>query len=42
LPETNGDKPAKKRFASYPIGYFHLDLAEVQSIRPARAAAVKV
>jgi transposase InsO family protein len=31
LPETNGDKPAKKRFASYPIGYFHLDLAEVQT-----------
>ena len=22
LPEIEGDKPAKKRFASYPIGYF--------------------
>jgi transposase InsO family protein len=31
LPETDGDKPAKQRFASYPIGYFHLDLAEVQT-----------
>jgi transposase InsO family protein len=31
LPETNGDKPAKKRFASYPIGYFHVDIAEVQT-----------
>ena len=31
LPETEGDKPEKKRFASYPIGYFHIDLAEVSS-----------
>ena len=31
LPEIEGDKPAKKRFASYPIGYFHLDLAEVST-----------
>ena len=31
LPETGGDKPAKQRFASCPIGYFHLDLAEVQT-----------
>jgi IS30 family transposase len=31
LPEIEGDKPAKKRFASYPIGYFHIDIAEVQS-----------
>src|ERR687894_2185475 len=29
LPEIEGDKPEKKRFASYPIGYFHIDLAEV-------------
>src|SRR3712207_1848044 len=31
LPEIEGNKPAKKRFASYPIGYFHLDIAEVQT-----------
>src|ERR687897_757780 len=31
LPEVEGDKPAKKRFASYPIGYFHVDLAEVST-----------
>jgi transposase-like protein len=29
LPETQGDKPAKRKFKSYPIGYFHLDIAEV-------------
>ncbi|PPV01191.1 DDE-type integrase/transposase/recombinase, partial [Xanthomonas axonopodis] len=26
-----GDKAAKKRFKSYPIGYFHIDIAEVQT-----------
>jgi transposase InsO family protein len=31
LPEIEGDKPQKRRFAAYPIGYFHLDLAEVQT-----------
>ena len=31
LPETQGDKPAKKVFKSYPIGYFHVDIAEVQT-----------
>jgi len=31
LPETAGDKPTKKRFKSYPIGYFHLDIAEVRT-----------
>jgi hypothetical protein len=25
LPEVGGDKPAKKRFKRYPIGYFHID-----------------
>jgi IS30 family transposase len=28
LPQV-GEKPAKKKFAQYPIGYFHLDIAEV-------------
>ena len=31
LPEIEGDKPAKQNFKSYPIGYFHIDLAEVQT-----------
>lgn len=29
--EVEGDKPAKKKFKSYPIGYFHVDIAEVQT-----------
>ncbi|XUP28651.1 IS481 family transposase [Xanthomonas axonopodis pv. vasculorum] len=31
LPEMKGDKAAKKRFKSYPIGYFHIDIAQVQT-----------
>jgi transposase InsO family protein len=31
LPETEGDKPAKKKFKAYPIGFFHIDIAEVQT-----------
>ena len=31
LPETAGDKPAEKRFKPYPIGYFHIDIAEVRT-----------
>jgi transposase InsO family protein len=31
LPEPEGDKPAKKRFKPYPIGYFHIDIAEVRT-----------
>lgn len=31
MPDIKGDKPAKKRFKSYPIGYFHIDIAEVQT-----------
>ena len=26
-----GDKPAKKKFKRYPIGYFHIDIAEVRT-----------
>jgi len=29
LPEVEGDKPAKQKFRRYPIGYFHIDIAEV-------------
>ena len=31
LPELDGDKPAKKKFKRYPIGYFHIDIAEVHT-----------
>ena len=31
LPEVEGDKLAKKKFAKYPIGYFHIDIAEVRT-----------
>jgi transposase InsO family protein len=31
LPEVVGDKPTKKKFKSYPIGFFHIDIAEVQT-----------
>ena len=31
LPDVEGDKPAKRRFKSYPIGFFHIDIAEVRT-----------
>ena len=31
LPDVEGDKPARKKFKSYPIGYFHIDIAEVRT-----------
>src|SRR3954454_16733417 len=31
LPEVDGDKPDRRKFKSYPIGYFHIDLAEVRT-----------
>jgi transposase InsO family protein len=31
LPEVGGDKPAKMKFKAYPLGYFHVDIAEVQT-----------
>ena len=31
LPEVEGDKTKKQKFATYPIGYFHIDIAEVQT-----------
>src|SRR5215213_3526382 len=32
LPDVEGDKPAKRKFKSYPSGYFHVDIAEVQTV----------
>ena len=31
LPEVMGDKEPKRKFKTYPIGYFHIDIAEVQT-----------
>ena len=31
LPETEGQKPLKKKFRSYRIGYVHVDIAEVHT-----------
>lgn len=31
LPEIEGDREPRKRFKSYPIGFFHIDIAEVQT-----------
>lgn len=31
LPEVEGDKPKRSKFSSYPIGYFHIDMAEVRT-----------
>jgi len=31
LPEMEGDKPARRAFKKYPIGYFHIDIAEVRT-----------
>jgi len=31
LPEVEGDKPTRRKFKSYPIGYFHIDIAEVRT-----------
>ena len=31
LPQVEGDKPGKRKFKAYPIGFFHLDIAEVRT-----------
>ena len=31
LPDVDGDKPAKRKFKAYAIGYFHVDIAEVRT-----------
>lgn len=36
LPEVESDKPDKRKFKTYPIGYFHVDIAEAP--HPARQA----
>ena len=31
LPDVGGDKPEKLKFKTYPIGYYHIDIAEVRT-----------
>jgi transposase InsO family protein len=31
LPQVDGDTPDKRKFKAYPIGYFHIDIAEVRT-----------
>src|SRR6202045_2406014 len=31
LPEVEGGEPSKKKFKAYPIGYFHIDIAELHT-----------
>jgi hypothetical protein len=31
LPDVAGDKPKRQKFKRYPIGFFHIDIAEVQT-----------
>jgi transposase InsO family protein len=31
LPQIEGDKPVRKKFKAYPIGFFHIDIAEVHT-----------
>src|SRR3954451_99218 len=31
LPDGDGDKPKRSRFKAYPIGYFHIDIAQVST-----------
>jgi hypothetical protein len=30
LPQVEGEASAKRKFKAYPIGYFHIDIAEVR------------
>ncbi|QFU08828.1 hypothetical protein PARPLA_01688 [Rhodobacteraceae bacterium THAF1] len=32
LPDVGGDKPKRQKFKRYPIGFFHIDIAEVQTV----------
>ena len=42
LPQVGGDKPAKQPFKRYPIGYFHIDIAEVRTAEGKRHLFVAI
>ena len=31
MPDVEGSKPSRKKFKAYPIGFFHIDIAEVRT-----------
>ncbi len=31
MTDVEGDKPKRSKFKSYPIGFFHIDIAEVRT-----------
>ena len=31
MPDVEGDKPVRGKFKAYPLGYFHIDIAEVRT-----------
>ena len=39
LPDVDGDKPKRSRFKAYPIGYLHIDIAQVRGRVPWRGVA---
>ncbi|ESW78002.1 hypothetical protein X773_21710 [Mesorhizobium sp. LSJC285A00] len=39
LPEIEGDKAPKKKFKAYPIGFFHIDIAECKRPRASCACS---
>src|SRR6201985_15573 len=41
LPEAEGGKPGRKKFERCPIGYFHVDLAEVRTAEGKHGSEVK-
>ncbi|EIE48670.1 transposase (class I) [Citreicella sp. 357] len=32
MPDVEGDKPKRQKVKRYPIGFFHIDIAEVQTV----------
>ncbi len=42
LPLEDGDKPAKQRFKRYPIGYFHIDIADLRSAEGKRRLFIAI
>ena len=42
LPQVEGEASPKRKFKAYPIGYFHIDIAEVHPHDPPRASSISL
>jgi hypothetical protein len=42
LPDVGGDKPKRAQFKRYPIGFFHIDIAEVQTAEGKPLRLIKI